>query len=52
MNIEADMSTAPRSTFTFVLSDRLDAVDYSFINFRDVTPDSLRVAVETVMMFR
>ncbi len=48
VNIEADMSTAPRSTFTFVLSDRLDAVDYSFINFRDVTPDSLRVAVETV----
>lgn len=45
VNIEADMTTAPRSSFTFVLSDRLDAVDYSFITFRDVTPDSLRTAV-------
>ncbi len=40
------MSTAPRSTFTFVLSDRLDAEDYSFITFRDVTPDSLRTRQE------
>ncbi len=47
VNIEADMTTAPRSTFTFVLSDRLDAVDYSFINFRDLTPDSLRVPSES-----
>ena len=36
------MSTAPKSTFTFVLSDRLDAEDYSFLTFRDVTPDSAR----------
>lgn len=42
VNIDADMTTAPRSTFTFVLSDRLDAETYSFINFRDVTPDSLK----------
>lgn len=42
VNIDVDMTTSPRSTFTFVLSDRLDAVDYSFINFRDVTPDSLK----------
>ncbi len=44
VNINADMTTGARSTFTFVLSDRLDAQDYSFLNFRDVTPDSLRVA--------
>lgn len=42
VNISVAMSTAPRSTFTFVLTDRLDAEDYSFINFRDLTPDSLR----------
>ena len=42
VNINVDMSTAPRSTFTFVLSDRLDAEDYSFLTFRDVTPDSLK----------
>lgn len=45
VNINVDMATAPRSTFTFVLSDRLDAEDYSFLTFRDVTPDSLRVQV-------
>ncbi|MCX4263282.1 MAG: translocation/assembly module TamB [Muribaculaceae bacterium] len=43
VNISVAMSTAPRSTFTFVLSDRLDAEDYSFLTFRDATPDSLRV---------
>jgi len=48
VNIDVDMSTAPRSTFTFVLSDRLDAEDYSFLTFRDVTPDSLRVVEEHV----
>lgn len=42
VNINVAMSTAPRSTFTFVLSDRLDAEDYSFISFRDITPDSLK----------
>lgn len=42
VNINVAMSTAPRSTFTFVLSDRLDAEDYSFLTFRDATPDSLR----------
>lgn len=44
VNIEADMATGPKSTFTFVLTDRLDAADYSFITFNDVTPDSLRIA--------
>ncbi|MDE6120267.1 MAG: translocation/assembly module TamB, partial [Muribaculaceae bacterium] len=46
VNINVNMSTAPHSNFTFVLSDRLDAEDYSFINFRDVTPDSLRAPVK------
>lgn len=45
VDIGVDMSTAPRSAFTFVLSDRLDAEDYSFLNFRDVTPDSLKAPV-------
>ena len=43
VDIRVDMTTAPRSTFTFVLSDRLDAETYSFLNFRDVTPDTLRL---------
>ncbi len=38
VNIGVDMSTAPNSTFTFVLSDRLDADEYSFLTFRDLTP--------------
>ncbi len=46
MNISVNMSTAPKSTFTFVLNDRLDAEDYSFLTFRDVTPDSLRIENE------
>lgn len=48
VNITADMSTAPGSTFDFVLSDRLDAEEYSFISFHDVTPDSLRVSAVVV----
>lgn len=46
VNIYVNMATAPRSTFTFVLSDRLDAEDYSFLTFRDVTPDSLKIPVQ------
>ena len=38
VNISASMSTASNSTFTFVLSDRLDADEYQFITFRDMTP--------------
>ncbi len=38
VEIGANMTTAPHSTFTFVLSDQLEAQEYSFINFRDVTP--------------
>ncbi len=41
VDISANMTTAPNSTFTFVLSDRLDADEYSFITFRDVTPRAL-----------
>lgn len=37
VEIGVDMATAPHSTFTFVLSDRLDAEQYSFITFNDVT---------------
>lgn len=43
VNINVNMATAPRSIFTFVLSDRLDATDYSFITFRDITPDSVKL---------
>lgn len=43
VNINVNMTTAPGSSFTFELSDRLDAEDYSFITFRDATPDSLKI---------
>ena len=35
VNIGVNMSTAPKSTFTFVLSDAKVANDYTFITFRD-----------------
>lgn len=35
IDIKVDMSTAPKSTFTFVLSDAEEAYDYTFISFRD-----------------
>lgn len=35
IDIRVDMSTAPKSTFTFVLSDAEEAYDYTFITFRD-----------------
>ena len=35
VNIDVDMTTAPDSKFTFVLSDNLVAEEYSFITFRD-----------------
>lgn len=41
VDISANMTTAPNTSFTFVLSDRLDAGEYSFITFRDVTPEAL-----------
>ncbi|MDE6266989.1 MAG: translocation/assembly module TamB [Muribaculaceae bacterium] len=46
VNIGVDMSTAPKSVFTFVLSDREDASEYNFITFRDrnaiAVADSIR----------
>lgn len=35
VDISVDMSTAPRSTFTFVLSDQEVADEYTFLLFRD-----------------
>ncbi len=35
VNINVNMSTAPESSFTFVLSDREEADEYTFISFRD-----------------
>lgn len=35
VNIDVNMSTAPNSTFTFVLSDMEEADEYTFISFRD-----------------
>lgn len=35
VNISVNMATAPKSTFTFVLSDQLEANKYTFITFRD-----------------
>ncbi|MDE6333056.1 MAG: translocation/assembly module TamB, partial [Muribaculaceae bacterium] len=41
INIGINMRTAPASTFTFVLSDRLEAEQYSFITFNDATEYSV-----------
>lgn len=35
VNINVNMTTAPKSTFTFVLSDAEEADEYTFITFRD-----------------
>ena len=35
VDINVDMTTAPNSTFTFVLSDQVDAEQFSFLTFRD-----------------
>lgn len=37
VEIGVKMSTATKSVFTFVLSDRVDADDFTFISFRDKT---------------
>ena len=51
VNIDVAMTTTAGSTFTFVLSDMMEADEYSFITFRDRTPvevvDSV-VEVETI----
>lgn len=36
--IEADVSTAPNSEFTFELTDKASAHEYDFLTFNDVTP--------------
>ena len=35
IDIGVDMTTEPKSTFTFVLTDAMESVDYDFITFRD-----------------
>lgn len=42
VNIDVNMSTAPKSVFNFVLSDRLDADEYSFITFKDSRAEARR----------
>ncbi|MDE6311381.1 MAG: translocation/assembly module TamB domain-containing protein [Muribaculaceae bacterium] len=49
VDIGVNMTTTAGSAFTFVLSDRLDAEEYSFITFRNVTPVS---AEDSLMMER
>lgn len=48
VNIDVDMATAAGSTFTFVLSDMMEADEYSFITFRDRTPVVIRDSVVEV----
>lgn len=47
INIGVNMSTAPESTFTFVLSDQLEAEQYSFITFNDATVYSEEEILQT-----
>lgn len=35
VNIKVDMTTSPKSNFTFVISDMVSASEYSFLTFRD-----------------
>lgn len=48
VEIGVEMSTAPGSTFTFVLSDRLDAEQYSFITFNDRTEVAAEESLLTI----
>lgn len=48
INIGADMTTGPKSTFTFVLSDRQEASEYSFITFRDKTLMARQDSIEAL----
>lgn len=55
VDITAQMMTAPNSKFTFSLSDEQEALDYSFITFRDKTPVEeriVRVEAESVKRHR
>lgn len=40
VDINVNVSTAPKSTFGFILSDARQASEYTFITFRDATPES------------
>ncbi len=44
VNINVDIATAPRSTFSFVLSDQEVAEQYSFLTFRDKNHISAELA--------
>ncbi len=46
IDISCDMTTARNSTFTFVLSDQLEAAEYSFITFRDRSAIAARDSLE------
>lgn len=48
IEIGVNMATTKGSTFTFVLSDQLEAEQYSFITFRDVTDYSLQENILTM----
>lgn len=48
VNIGVNMTTASNSAFTFVLSDRLDADEYSFITFRDSRAEALRDSLNRI----
>lgn len=49
VDITVDMTTSPGSTFTFVLSDQVDAEQYSFLTFRDKGKYGISVA-DTIEM--
>ncbi len=48
VDIGANMTTGPGSTFTFVLSDRQDANEYNFITFRDKAMLARRDSLESL----
>lgn len=58
VGINVDMSTAPGSTFTFIISDAEEAYDFDFITFNDRNPmpeplaDSARLPEAVVRMRR
>lgn len=45
VNIMVDMSTAPKSVFTFVLSDSQEAINYNFLTFTDRKKAAAEAAV-------
>lgn len=49
VKIGINMSTAPKSNFTFVLSDAQQAYDYNFITFRDKNALNITAAPDTTM---